>query len=97
MRYSYVLIFLFSDSMFLLLLHVFFCICSSFNDKPINEGVVGPIGKELFEKEQDDLLTDLKDIPKKACDRRVSMTNLQSYMGGFGYCYEIDVVCRADK
>ncbi|KAL8469871.1 hypothetical protein ACS0TY_032655 [Phlomoides rotata] len=44
----------------------------SFNDKPINEGVVGPIGKELFEKEQDDLLTDLKDIPKKACDRRIN-------------------------
>lgn len=32
----------------------------------------GPIGKELFEKEQEDLLADLKDIPKKACDRRVS-------------------------
>lgn len=45
---------------------------SSFNDKPVNEGATGPIGKELFEKEQDDLLSDLKDIPKKACDRRVS-------------------------
>jgi hypothetical protein len=44
----------------------------SFNDKPVNESAVGPIGKELFEKEQDDLLSDLKDIPKKACDRRVS-------------------------
>ncbi|KAK6124783.1 hypothetical protein DH2020_041473 [Rehmannia glutinosa] len=43
----------------------------SFNDKPINEAAAGPIGKVLFEKEQDDLLTDLKDIPKKACDRRV--------------------------
>ncbi|KAK6149359.1 hypothetical protein DH2020_016884 [Rehmannia glutinosa] len=43
----------------------------SFNDKPINEAAAGPIGKALFEKEQDDLLTDLKDIPKKACDRRV--------------------------
>ncbi|KAH6822679.1 EPS15 homology domain 1 [Perilla frutescens var. hirtella] len=43
----------------------------SFNDKPINAAVVGPIGKELFEKEQEDLLNDLKDIPKKACDRRV--------------------------
>ncbi|GKD97845.1 hypothetical protein Tco_1381742 [Tanacetum coccineum] len=30
----------------------------------------GPLGTELFEKEQDDLLSDLKDIPKKACDRR---------------------------
>jgi EH domain-containing protein 1 len=44
----------------------------SFNDKPVNESAVGPIGKELFEREQDDLLSDLKDIPKKACDRRVS-------------------------
>ncbi|KAF9611006.1 hypothetical protein IFM89_026312 [Coptis chinensis] len=44
----------------------------SFNDKPVNEAVVGPIGKELFEKEQDDLLSDLKDIPKKACDRRIN-------------------------
>jgi len=26
---------------------------------------------ELFQKEQDDLLSDLNDIPKKACDRRV--------------------------
>uniref|UniRef100_A0A2P2K2D6 EH domain-containing protein 1 n=1 Tax=Rhizophora mucronata TaxID=61149 RepID=A0A2P2K2D6_RHIMU len=45
----------------------------SFNDKPVNEAAVGPIGKELFEKEQEDLLSDLKDIPKKACDRRVSL------------------------
>ncbi|KAL6529459.1 EH domain-containing protein 1 [Orobanche gracilis] len=44
----------------------------SFNDKPINEAAAGPIGRELFEKEQDDLLTDLKDIPKKACDRRIN-------------------------
>ncbi|XP_006657273.1 EH domain-containing protein 1-like [Oryza brachyantha] len=44
----------------------------SFNDKPVNESAVGPIGKELFEREQDDLLSDLKDIPKKACDRRIN-------------------------
>uniref|UniRef100_A0A0D9VCE4 Dynamin-type G domain-containing protein n=1 Tax=Leersia perrieri TaxID=77586 RepID=A0A0D9VCE4_9ORYZ len=44
----------------------------SFNDKPVNETAVGPIGKDLFEKEQEDLLCDLKDIPKKACDRRVN-------------------------
>ncbi|XP_050219621.1 EH domain-containing protein 1 isoform X2 [Mercurialis annua] len=44
----------------------------SFNDKPINEHVIGPIGKELFEREQEDLLSDLKDIPKKACDRRIN-------------------------
>lgn len=44
----------------------------SFNDKPVNEAAVGPLGKELFEREQDDLLSDLKDIPKKACDRRIN-------------------------
>ncbi|KAI4374789.1 hypothetical protein MLD38_012742 [Melastoma candidum] len=44
----------------------------SFNDKPINEAASGPIGKELFEKEQEDLLSDLKDIPKKACDRKIN-------------------------
>lgn len=48
----------------------------SFNDSPINEDLTGPLGKELFEKEQDDLLTDLKNIPKKACDRRVSSQSL---------------------
>ncbi|CAB81094.1 AT4g05520 [Arabidopsis thaliana] len=44
----------------------------SFNDKPINEVAVGPIGKELFEKEQNDLLADLMDVPKKACDRKIN-------------------------
>ncbi|XP_011096033.1 EH domain-containing protein 1 [Sesamum indicum] len=44
----------------------------SFNDKPVNEAAAGPVGKELFEKEQDDLLLDLIDIPKKACDRRIN-------------------------
>lgn len=44
----------------------------SFNDKPVNEAATGPIGKELFEKEQEDLLSDLKDIPKRACDRRIN-------------------------
>ncbi|TXG67478.1 hypothetical protein EZV62_008753 [Acer yangbiense] len=44
----------------------------SFNDKPVNEAETGPIGKELFEREQEDLLSDLKDIPKKACDRRIN-------------------------
>ncbi|RDX62590.1 EH domain-containing protein 1 [Mucuna pruriens] len=44
----------------------------SFNDNPINDAATGPIGKELFEKEQDDLLSDLKDIPKAACDRRIN-------------------------
>lgn len=49
----------------------FSVICRSFDQKPVNEAAVGPVGKELFEKEQDDLLQDLIDIPKKACDRRV--------------------------
>ncbi|MED6172728.1 EH domain-containing protein 1, variant 2 [Stylosanthes scabra] len=44
----------------------------SFNDKPVNDAISGPIGRDLFEKEQDDLLSDLKDIPKKACDRRIN-------------------------
>ncbi|KAK2639836.1 hypothetical protein Ddye_027631 [Dipteronia dyeriana] len=44
----------------------------SFNDKPVSEAATGPIGKELFEREQEDLLSDLKDIPKKACDRRIN-------------------------
>ncbi|XP_076958073.1 EH domain-containing protein 1-like [Bidens hawaiensis] len=44
----------------------------SFNDKPINTTDDGPLGTVLFEKEQDDLLNDLKDIPKKSCDRRIN-------------------------
>ncbi|KAH0926791.1 hypothetical protein HID58_019047 [Brassica napus] len=44
----------------------------SFSDKPINEASTGPIGRELFEMEQEDLLSDLKNIPKKACDRRIN-------------------------
>ena len=50
----------------------------SFNDKPVNVAATGPLGKELFEKEQEDLLSDLKDIPKKACDRKVSFPSLLS-------------------
>lgn len=46
---------------------------SSFNDKPVNDRANGLLGNELFEREQDDLLSDLKDIPKKACDRKVSL------------------------
>ncbi|XVE51035.1 hypothetical protein DITRI_Ditri02bG0006100 [Diplodiscus trichospermus] len=37
----------------------------SFNDKHINETANEPRGQDLFEKEQDDLLKDLKDIPRK--------------------------------
>ncbi|KAJ1427158.1 P-loop containing nucleoside triphosphate hydrolase [Sesbania bispinosa] len=44
----------------------------SFNDKPINKGFVGPLGQDLFEKEQNDLLADLVDIPRKACDSRIN-------------------------
>jgi hypothetical protein len=44
----------------------------SFNDKSINDVAIGPIGKDLFEKEQEDLLSDLKsylivDICKGGC------------------------------
>ncbi|XP_073224447.1 EH domain-containing protein 1-like isoform X2 [Cicer arietinum] len=44
----------------------------SFNDKPVNDRANGLLGNELFEREQDDLLSDLKDIPKKACDRKIN-------------------------
>uniref|UniRef100_A0A7N0UHF4 Uncharacterized protein n=1 Tax=Kalanchoe fedtschenkoi TaxID=63787 RepID=A0A7N0UHF4_KALFE len=44
----------------------------SFNDKATREPAMGAMGKDLFEKEQDDLLADLTDIPKKACDRRIN-------------------------
>ncbi|XP_020221272.1 EH domain-containing protein 1 [Cajanus cajan] len=44
----------------------------SFNDKPIDESLVSPLGQDLFEKEQNNLLADLVDIPKKACDRRIN-------------------------
>ncbi|RHN67183.1 putative EH domain-containing protein [Medicago truncatula] len=44
----------------------------SFNDQPVNNVVNGVLGNELFEREQEDLLTDLKDIPKKACDRKIN-------------------------
>jgi hypothetical protein len=37
----------------------------------MKETAAGPLGTELFQKEQDDLLSDLNNIPKKACDRRV--------------------------
>ncbi|XP_048498485.1 EH domain-containing protein 1 isoform X2 [Beta vulgaris subsp. vulgaris] len=44
----------------------------SFNDGPLNEAAAGPMGQDLFLKEQSDLLADLKDIPKNACNRRVN-------------------------
>ena len=44
----------------------------SFNaGKPIREDV-NPAGKKLFEKEQEDLLHDLYDIPARSCDRKVN-------------------------
>jgi hypothetical protein len=63
-----------------------FNICRSFNDKPMNDSAVGPIGKDLFEKEQDDLLCDLKDIPNRACDRRVSWI---SHLSGFSLSFVV--------
>ncbi|XP_039044082.1 EH domain-containing protein 2-like isoform X1 [Hibiscus syriacus] len=44
----------------------------SFNDKHNNEAAIDELGLDLFEKEQDDLLKDLLDIPRKACDRRIN-------------------------
>jgi len=38
---------------------------------PIREDV-NPTGKKLFEKEQEDLLHDLYDIPARSCDRKVN-------------------------
>ncbi|KAK2359081.1 EH domain-containing protein [Trifolium repens] len=52
----------------------------SFNDKPINEGFVGPLGQELFEKEQNDLLSDLVDIPRKACDDVIKMVQINEFV-----------------
>eukprot|EP00850_Spirogloea_muscicola_P019833 SM000200S05823 [mRNA] locus=s200:106788:110308:+ [translate_table: standard] len=43
----------------------------SFNDKPI-QTTQGPLSQELFEKEQGDLLADVKDIPRKSCDRKIN-------------------------
>ncbi|KAJ0018286.1 hypothetical protein Pint_11589 [Pistacia integerrima] len=43
----------------------------SFNENIVTEAATGPIRKELFEKEQEDLLT-IERHSKKACDRRVS-------------------------
>ncbi|KAJ8433044.1 hypothetical protein Cgig2_020611 [Carnegiea gigantea] len=44
----------------------------SFSDGPLNEAAGGPIGCDLFIKEHNDLLADLRDIPKNACDRWVN-------------------------
>ena len=52
------------------------CVCQvckvylgSFNDKPIRTDL-NPHGKELFEKEQENLLQDLYEIPQRSCDRK---------------------------
>eukprot|EP00898_Chlorokybus_atmophyticus_P007677 jgi/Chlat1/7910/Chrsp68S07352 len=46
----------------------------SFNAKPLppDNQREDAIGTQLFIKEQDDLLRDLKDIPKRSCDRKVN-------------------------
>lgn len=50
----------------------------SFNaDKPIREDV-NPYCRDLFEREQNDLLQDLFDIPQRSCDRKVSLKSLCS-------------------
>ena len=42
----------------------------SFNTAPIRADV-NPYGPELFNKEQEDLLSDLYEIPQRSCDRKV--------------------------
>ncbi|GBG60595.1 hypothetical protein CBR_g8616 [Chara braunii] len=42
----------------------------SFHDREITPK--DEMGKFLFEKEQNDLLADLKDIPRKSCDRKIN-------------------------
>ncbi|MCO5608057.1 hypothetical protein L7F22_062262 [Adiantum nelumboides] len=44
----------------------------SFLDEALHKRASGDFAKQLFEKEQDDLLDDLCSLPKKACDRRVN-------------------------
>lgn len=44
----------------------------SFNAGRVINEEKNPHGKELFEKEQEDLLNDLYDIPKRSCDRKVN-------------------------
>ncbi|XP_014511362.1 EH domain-containing protein 1-like isoform X1 [Vigna radiata var. radiata] len=43
----------------------------SFNERSTQDSI-NPLEDEIFQKEQDDLLSDLKDIPKKACDRKIN-------------------------
>lgn len=50
------------------------------------------MGRKLFEMEQGDLLADLVDIPKKACDRRVRLyVSHFTVFFFFGGCTEEDV------
>ena len=48
----------------------------SFNAGRVINEEKNPHGKELFEKEQEDLLNDLYDIPKRSCDRKVECKRL---------------------
>ena len=43
----------------------------SFNAEAPIRTDVNPYAKELFEKEQEQLLQDLFDIPQRSCDRKV--------------------------
>lgn len=44
----------------------------AFSDEALGKKVAGDFAKELFEREQEDLLADLLSLPKKSCDRRVN-------------------------
>lgn len=53
----------------------------SFNVGRVISEEKNPHGKELFEKEQEDLLHDLYDIPRRSCDRKASTSS------NFGHYY----------
>ncbi|CAI0379352.1 unnamed protein product [Linum tenue] len=44
----------------------------SFEDNPIDENIVGPLGKKMIETDQSDLLSDIKYIPKKVFYHKIN-------------------------
>ncbi|KAG8382749.1 hypothetical protein BUALT_Bualt05G0109700 [Buddleja alternifolia] len=59
--------------------HFVVMMTKSFIDKPVNEAHVGPVQNDFFEKEQEALLLDLIDIPKKACRRFQSRYKIDDF------------------
>lgn len=62
----------------------------SFNTAPIRSDI-NPYGPELFNKEQEDLLTDLYEIPQRSCDRKVQPRCVCVCRGA---CADADVLTR---